>query len=179
MIAPFAAMLLAAPAPAVPPCSVAHLAGCTDTNRLVWAKDFRPALARFLGRYGRDRIAYLYPGRLLPQIEDVLGGPPDAPQRLPDGGILFTACRPHSCTEKGAIAFDADGQIVVVSIVSYRCGTGGRCASSPELDHYVRDPAGSAVARAAIHAWAQAQTDDDNRVLHGGPLGSPIVHVLR
>ena len=115
----------------------------------------------------------------MPQIEDVLGGPPDEPRRLADGGLLFTACRPHSCTEKGAVAFDAHGRIVVASIVSYRCGAGSHCASSPSLDHYVRDPAASAVARAAIHAWAQVQTAADNGQSSGGPLGSPIVHVLR
>ena len=47
--------LLAAPVPSVPPCSVAHLAGCTDTNRLVWAKDFRPLPGA--ARPGPDRLS--------------------------------------------------------------------------------------------------------------------------
>lgn len=179
MIPLLAALWTAVPVAGLPPCSVAQLSGCTDTNRLVWAKDFRPALAHFLGRYARVRVDYIYAGRLLPQIEDVLGGPPDAPRALPDGGMMFTACRPHSCTEKGAVAFDASGRMIVASIVSYRCPGGGKTCGGPTLDHYVRDAAGSAVARAAIHEWAIAQTQADDRVLHSGRLGSPIVHVMR
>ncbi len=179
MVPILAALWAATPVAPPPACSVARLSGCTDTNRLIWAADFRPALEHFLGRYARARVDYLYVGGLLTQIEDVLGGPPDPPRALPDGGILFTACRSHSCPEKGAVAFDADGRMIVASILSYHCPGGGKDCAGPTLDHYVRDAPSTVIARAAIHDWAMAQTQADDRVLHSGPLGSPIVHVMR
>jgi hypothetical protein len=80
-------------------CGLSNLAACRTTNALIWDTGFRQALAQFLGE---RQAAYLWEGgSVLGQARAVLGGPPDAPTLVGDL-YRFTACRLHSCTEKGA-----------------------------------------------------------------------------
>src|SRR5215469_12376173 len=71
-------------------CSLGKLDQCRDTNQLIWNRAFEASLRRFLGH---RRANYLHNGNPLisDQAIDVLGGPPDAPERIGDLW-RFTAC---------------------------------------------------------------------------------------
>ena len=167
-------------APLAVHCDVAHLAACRDTNVLTRSSGTTSAMTKFLGKHAADRVGYLYAGRLIDQISEALGGPPDERRDLPGGGYLFTACRPHSCLEKGAVAFDASGHMTALAIVSFHCG--GRhqpCSSGATLDLFVRDDDGSTrAAEAAITTWATAATAADASALNGHPFKGVVVHRL-
>jgi hypothetical protein len=120
-------------------CSMSDLAACQDTNELVWSAGFKAAIASFLGN---RRTEYLrHGGRLTQEAIDVLGGPPDDRIDLRDR-FLFTACRSHSCTEKGAAVLRRDGQIDAVAIVWYPCSRNKEnCSDDATLSIFMRDPA--------------------------------------
>lgn len=159
-------------------CSMQHLASCSTTNALIRQKGFDTTLDAFLGRAAKNRVGYLYRGTLGAQVDEVLGGPPDDRRDLPDGGHLFTACRPHSCTEKGAVAFDADGKVVAVAVLSFHCGMAAkRCSDDPFLDIYKRGDRRSSIARQAIRDWALTALREDAAARHGS-IGRPILHRL-
>ncbi len=167
-------------APAKERCSFARLKACDNTNELVGNPDFERALIRFFGAHATDRINYLYAhGQLISQARDVLGGPPDDRHDLANGAYLFTACRAHSCTEKGAVAIGAQGDIIAVAMVSFHCGYAATiCSDGPFLDIFIRNPQSSDDARTAIANWAIAATQDDMKVLRQPPLIGPHVHDL-
>ncbi|MDR6116306.1 MULTISPECIES: hypothetical protein [unclassified Sphingomonas] len=148
---------------AVKPCSLRRLTGCDTVNPLSWRPDFQQALAQFLGRDGRKRISLLYHnGRLIDQVKAVLGGPPDARRDLPDGSHLFTACRVHSCDEKGAILLDPQGEIHAIAVISYHCGRGPKpCESLPQLDLFVRNRKAIDGAQRHLSQWAHAVVPKD------------------
>jgi hypothetical protein len=116
---------------AAPLCAVTHPATCETTNALVHDAGFRSAVRRFVGKRRAD---YLYPnGSVADQMIDVLGGPAGSPDRL-GSNYLFTACRAHSCGEKGAAVLASDGAIVALAILH------GACAKTPSPDHcYAHD----------------------------------------
>ena len=98
-------------------CSIDNLADCENTNRLIWDPAFREARHAFIG----DRPAgWLYKdGTMLDQVSAVLGGPPDEPVNFSDGLVRFSACRGHSCDEKGAVVLTTEGEIVAVGVLHY------------------------------------------------------------
>lgn len=116
-------MLSAAAAPApepAPRCAPSRLAACRNTNQLTGAPAFRTAVRRFIGK---RQASYLYKdGDVATQQLDVLGGPPDEPTRIGDL-YRFTACRAHSCPEKGAAVLDPAGRIVALAILYSPCAT--------------------------------------------------------
>ncbi|KQS49330.1 MULTISPECIES: hypothetical protein [unclassified Sphingomonas] len=116
-------MLSAAAAPAAGPagtCAPPRLAACRDTNELVMAPAFTAAVRRFIGK---RKASYLYAnGDVADQQIEVLHGPPDEPTRI--GELYrFTACRAHSCPEKGATVLDPSGKIVALAILYTPCAT--------------------------------------------------------
>jgi len=112
-------MLSAAAAPAST-CAPTRLQACRDTNQLVMAPAFTAAVRRFIGK---RKAAYLYAdGDVAEQQIQVLHGPPDEPTRI--GALYrFTACRAHSCPEKGAAVLDPAGKIVALAILYSPCAT--------------------------------------------------------
>jgi hypothetical protein len=89
------------------------------------------------------------------QAREALGGPPDAPLRLKDGSLLFTACRAHSCPEKGAMVIMPSGQIRIAVLLHYACTRDG-CADNPRLALFYRDPdQADGMAARAIIGWAR------------------------
>ena len=136
-------------------CSLSHPATCRDTNQLANAPDFRAGITRFLGRRRAD---YLYHGHTVAeQAIDVLFGPPDNPTR--DGGsFVFTACRAHSCPEKGALVVSPAGRIQAVAILYSGCGIphpASDCPSHNRLAVYSRDAPAAAMRR--VRSWATEQ----------------------
>jgi hypothetical protein len=122
-------------------CSVNTPAHCGDTSELVRSRGFASEIGKFLGEARAD---YLYPGNhpVSEQLLSVIGGPPDVPRRI--GTFwLFTACRFHSCDEKGAVVLRPDGEPVAVAILHTLCGKPNRdiaCASRDVLSIYWRPP---------------------------------------
>lgn len=125
-------MLSAAAAPAAPAAGPAatccdllrparpRLAACRDTNQLITAPAFTAAVRRFIGK---RKASYLHAnGDVTDQQIEVLHGPPDEPTRI--GALYrFTACRAHSCPEKGAAVLDPAGKIVALAILYSPCAT--------------------------------------------------------
>ena len=146
------ALLLAA-GTAAPSCSIAQPTPCRTTNELMWAKGTEPALQTF---FGKARGDYLMPDTLVwKQAREALGGPPDAPLRLKDGNLLFTACRAHSCPEKGALVVTPAGQIRAAALLHYFCTPAG-CAGNARLALFYRDPKeADGLAARAIIGWAR------------------------
>jgi hypothetical protein len=166
-------------APVKVACDVAHLTACSNTNVLLGSSGVSRAMHQFLGRHANDRVSYLYAnGRLIAQIGDVLGGPPDDRRDLPEGGHLFTACRPHSCMEKGAVAFDTQGRITAVGVLNFHCGRLPKgCSDGATLDLFVRGSDKPAEAsRAAIVRWATAA--DDTPAANYHPFQGVVSHRL-
>lgn len=156
-----AAALLATDAKSATACSIDRPQLCSNTNRLVWEPAFRKALYRFLGP-GRASLLYAN-GKIADQQFSVLGGPPDDAVRVA-GLYRFSACRQHSCPEKGAVLLEPSGKIVATAILHSRIFDQPKPEVSLELDAlsiYVRDPP---TARALIEhliAWAEAEELQD------------------
>jgi hypothetical protein len=135
-------------------CGLSNLSACRTTNNLVWDAGFEQALGRFLG----DRQAsYLYLGPLRDQAMAVLGGPPDTPVF---GGNLyrFTACRAHSCMEKGAVVLTPSGQIMAVAILHTACAASPgptRCAEKRRLAVYLHHGADRHLIVGDLSRWAE------------------------
>ncbi|HZZ67558.1 MAG TPA: hypothetical protein VFE18_05240 [Phenylobacterium sp.] len=185
MLGALAALLLAA-APAPPPsssaCALTHLGDCSDTNRLVWAPGFRAAVTRFFDGAQGD---HLYPGGdMADQAMEALGGPPDPSKRLATGSWLFTACRAHSCPEKGAAVLTPQGRILAIGLLNFRChkaAAGGTdCDKASHLDIYVR-PGELDAARLIepLDAWAREKAVADRAqfgAANMAPYAGPKIH---
>ena len=140
------------------PCRLDVLAACRDTNALAWSDGFDAEVSAFLG--GR-RADFLYKDHsVAEQAIDVLGGPPDAPTRI-GPYWRFTACRAHSCGEKGAVVLLPSGAIVAVGILHSRCALpqpGTDCFAHDTLTLFVRN-AGPDVIR-NLRSWGEDQARD-------------------
>jgi len=155
---------------AVGGCSPEALAKCRDTNQLIWNKTFEDSLRRF---FGHRRADYLYEGN--PLVSDqaiaVLGGPPDAPQRIGDLW-RFTACRAHSCPEKGAAVLKPDGELVAVAILHSPCRELGRrmdCSSHWTLSIFIHPSSRSTMVIENLSEWGKAEVDAEYH-----PQGLPV-----
>ena len=150
-------MLFAGSTSPVARCSIHRLDQCENANALIWDKSFDRALAAFLGKH---KTEFLYDGgRLTDEAEAVLGGPPDSRIDL-DQRYLFTACRAHSCHEKGAAVVRKDGQIDAIAIVWYPCAgphrTGRDCPYRARLSIFMRDPTDTALI-ARLESWTKSE----------------------
>lgn len=178
----FVLALAAHAAAAQPPsgaCSLSQPSRCGSTNELVWSRGFEPALRSFAGAARGNYLAANT--SLAEQLHLALGGPPDEPRRLADGNWLFTACRAHSCMEKGAIVVDARGAIVAAGLLNFRCGTGRNpCSDNWALDIFVRsETVAAGEAGHAIRAWArEMEAQAPTTLLGRDRIARTEVHVL-
>ena len=151
-------MMLSAAAGSGAVCAPARLSACQDTNQLVMAPAFTAAVRRFIGK---RKAAYLYAnGDVAGQQIDVLHGPPDEPTRI--GNLYrFTACRAHSCPEKGAAVLDPAGKIVALAILYSPCATADTrdCNRRDDLVVFMRerDRVQRVEVVANLRAWAVDQ----------------------
>ena len=137
------------------PCGLSNLSACRTTNNLVWDADFEQALGLFLG----DRqAAYFYErGPVRDQAMAVLGGPPDTPVSV-ENLYRFTACRAHSCSEKGAVVLTPGGQIMAVAILHTVCATSPRpprCTLKTRLAVYLHPDTDRALIVSDLSLWAE------------------------
>jgi hypothetical protein len=137
-------------------CDLRRLSACRDTNELIWDKTFEGEVQRFLGR---RRASYLgRPGGLADQMIEVLGGPPDDPTKI-GSRFRFTACRAHSCDEKGAAVLEPDGRLVALAILHSACGAphaANDCFAHETLDIFARSPVGADVVD-NLSSWARSE----------------------
>ncbi len=151
-------MMLSAAAGLGSACAPASLNACRDTNQLVMAPAFTAAVRRFIGK---RKAAYLYAnGDVADQQIEVLHGPPDEPTRI--GNLYrFTACRAHSCPEKGAAVLDPAGKIVALAILYSPCAKADMrdCNRRDDLVVFMRerDRVQRVEVVANLRAWAVEQ----------------------
>ncbi|MEN5361916.1 hypothetical protein [Brevundimonas intermedia] len=136
-------------------CGLSSLSACRTTNNLVWDTGFGQALGRFLGE---RQAAYLWErGSVRDQARAVLGGPPDAPI-IVENLYRFTACRLHSCPEKGAVFLTSSGEIMAVAILHSTCATAPRpahCAETMRLAVYLDPDADRTLIVGDLSHWAE------------------------
>jgi len=157
LIAILAALVFAAMVPATRQiCALSHLDACGNTDELFSDKTFALKIRKFVGKGAVD---YLYQGNFPRQQMEVLGGPPDPPTRI--GNLYrFTACRRHSCSEKGAVVFDPSGAIVATAILHSACGKLHRTEDCPHHDTltvFVKDASGAEPIIEDLSHWAKAE----------------------
>lgn len=155
MIAYLAALALTVAQPDPPRCALARLDACRTAGELVWDRAFRRAVRAFLGQGNAD---YLYHGRLADQQFAVLGGPPETSVRMGDL-YRFTACRAHSCDEKGVAVLRPDGTIVALGILHSACVQSAppeHCSSHLALTVFVNRPPAASVME-NLTDWARSR----------------------
>ena len=87
----------------------------TNTNQLVWDDKFIqlleyniPSISLYLGMSKRNKVP------LLDNIQAVLGGPPDAIKYFNNRRyVVASACRAHSCPEKGLVFIDTKDKKII------------------------------------------------------------------
>jgi hypothetical protein len=187
MLGVLAVLLLAVtPAPAAPGhCTLTALQACANTNQLVDDPQFAGALRRF---FGDARGDYLQPNApLADQVAEALHGPPEDRKGLATGDWLFTACRAHSCPEKGAVIVTQTGRILAAGLMNFNCRASvqgqAKCEKARRLDIFVR-PGEADAARLIqpLDAWARMATEQE-RAQYGAqnaaPYAGPRVHIIR
>ncbi len=149
-------MLIFIAALAAAACTISTPVRCRDTNELIRSSTAQAQVRHFVeGRRG----AYLY-ARVAgtgDQLIEVLGGPPDRPTKV-GPYFLFSACRAHSCDEKGALLIDAKGALAGAAILYTGCGAGGAivCGTSDRrLALFVATPIPSD-ATVRLQRWGNA-----------------------
>ena len=154
------------------PCGLSSLSACRTTNDLLWDTGFSQALGRFLGE---RQAAYLWErGSVRDQAGAVLGGPPDTPIIV--GNLYrFTACRLHSCSDKGAVFLTPGGEIMAVAILHSTCATApgpARCADKMRLAVYLDPDADRTLIIGDLSHWAE---DAVARLHTSAGLASPTL----
>ena len=138
-------------------CAPDNLAACTSTNDLIWSPAFRKALRDFVGD---GRASWLYAdGEIIDQVIAVLGGPDEKPVHFAPGLIRFSACRAHSCDEKGSAILTSGGQIKALGILHFACSRS--CSHDYRLTILERDE-DDRVKRELI-GWARTVVQEYNQ----------------
>jgi hypothetical protein len=150
-------------------CRLAALAECSHTNQLVDQDDFQAAVASFLGN--RRRAYVDHPDGpdgsednappVSGQMIEVLGGPPEDRQRL-GPYLFFSACRGHSCPEKGFAILTPAGGTVALGIFHFwnepEAGNPRTCCGrDPDLTIYHRPVADWQRIEPALRSWAEGK----------------------
>ena len=138
-------------------CGLTTPYACANTNQFVSRPGFFRSLVRFVGP-GTSNYVYRNAGNAN-QVMGVLGGPRDDRKDIEAGRFLFTACRPHSCDEKGALIVDGRGKIEAASVLHTDCVTNHMpgCPFRQTLTIFVHQPL-SMSNMAALKNWVHAVT---------------------
>lgn len=92
-------LFTASVASAAQSCEMSSIGACANTNALVWAKSFKPALLTFLDK---RKVAWLGERQAVARVtQEVLGGAPDDVAKVADGVLRFSAVRAQSALERG------------------------------------------------------------------------------
>ncbi len=144
-------LLTASVASAAPSCEMSSIGACADTNALVWAKSFKPALLKFVDK---KKVAWLGQKQTIASVtEEVLGGAPDEVAKVADGILRFSAVRAQSALERGAIFITDKGTIKAIGVLHFNCTT--KCEKSYSLS--IITPLGDEQSAALVRAWGDEQ----------------------
>jgi hypothetical protein len=162
MIALLAAMSMMATAQAdIAGCTLHRLEACSGANQLVWDKPFQRALNRFVGTRQADYLGW--DATVAVQLMEVLGGPSDDVTRI-GSRYRFTACRHHSCFEKGAAVLEPNGRIIALGIIHTACTKKTRdydCSKHNTLSIFMKTPEDKVVID-NLAGWARLAIDGYN-----------------
>ena len=121
-----------------------QLVTTTDSNRLIWLKEFTLLRDDFFAAHTSQLLSKK---RRLTSEEfaALMSGPPQAYQ---DNGevVIAMSCRQHSCPEKGIVAIDKSTTnknkiAMVFAAIHYTDEMGNSQIDKPTLTFYYRDPA--------------------------------------
>lgn len=150
-IALFLCMIFASKAYAASTCEMSSIAGCTNTNQLVWAKSFEPALRSFLDK---KKVAWLGQRQDVAEaVQEVLSGAPDDVVKVMNGLLRFSAVRHQSATERGAIFISTDGKIEAIGVLHFNCEH--RCEKTYSLSTLLKHK--DARLASLVQAWGDEQ----------------------
>lgn len=126
----------------------------TDMNQVVWIPEFERAVHAY---FGEERDDFFWPdGLVAEQMIAGLGGPPEPLQRLPEGLVIGSACRAHSCPERAAVVIQCPSRPVAFAIKYFRCGDGD-CDTTATFAIFT-EPAAPQLARQQLEAWVRTET---------------------
>lgn len=144
-------MLFASAAHAAPVCGMSSIGDCGNTNQLVWAESFKPALRSFLDR---KTVSWLGQKQDIEAVvEEVLGGAPDNVATVAEGLLRFSAVRHQSATERGAIFISSEGKIEAVGVLHFNCAK--RCEKTYSLSILLASENARLVS--LVRAWGDEQ----------------------
>ena len=135
-------------------CSLKELDNCPNINR-VPGKELNDILGHFLAHEPKGAVIGRPNENAHDAIMSNLGGPPDDVALLSDGLRLYSACRPHSCTEKAAVVFGSDGTVRGVAALEYRCQEMS-CVDDYAVTVFLKADSDRTSAGSAIESWANA-----------------------
>ena len=92
-----------------------------STNHLIWSEEFVSFIERNLNSKKKFDLGMTRNGKkesLSYHLLEVLGGPPDDVE-VKDGVLIISACRHHSCPEKGLVWIDTRSNKEIFVILNY------------------------------------------------------------
>jgi hypothetical protein len=150
-------------------CALSALASCGNTNQLVHEDDFAVAVANFIGPRRRAYVDHpdgpegsdMGAPLVSDQVIAVMGGPPDDARKL-GPYFFFSACRAHSCPEKGFAVLTPEGEIVALGIFHFwneQRAKNARscCGHDPDLTIHYQPTADWQRIEPALKLWAEGK----------------------
>lgn len=135
-------------------CRISSPGNCDNTNQFMWHGG-AAAIRRFLGQQRTIFADEKANASAADMIDGALGGSPDAPKRLGNGWLLFTACMAHDCDLQGAVVVDSLGEVISAALLSYRC-VGHACVNDYGLNLFLRSEADREVVEPPVMSWANS-----------------------
>ena len=90
-----------------------------STNDLVWNSQYQKAVQKFFGNQKNSYLGTRKAWKISDSMRSVLGGPPDTVIQLDNGYIVASACRAHSCDEKGMLIYDPATNSIAFAMLHY------------------------------------------------------------
>ncbi|OJF92560.1 hypothetical protein [Pararhizobium antarcticum] len=132
-------------------CEMSSIKDCGNTNALVWAQSFQPALRGFLNK---KKVGWLGQKQdVADVVTEVLGGVPDDVANVTEGLLRFSAVRPQSATERGSVFISTDGKIQAIGVLHFNCAK--QCEKTYSLSIMVASDDAKLVKLA--EAWGEEQ----------------------
>jgi hypothetical protein len=90
-----------------------------STNDLIWNSQYQKAVEKFFGNQKNSYLGTRKAWKISDSMRSVLGGPPDTVIQLDNGYIVASACRAHSCDEKGMLIYDPATNSIAFAMLHY------------------------------------------------------------
>ncbi len=133
-------------------CALKKITACDNTNELTLSSGFEPALKRFAGK---QKVRWLGPKMTLSNVVlEVVGAGGDDRVEAAPGLYRFSAFRPHSATERGAVFVAADGKVKAAGVLHFNCAKS--CDKTYNLAIILKAP--DAELEKLVKAWGDDET---------------------